>query len=247
MKNPALTLAGLAGVFCASTGYTIDLSALPVVGGQVSKTAAVASGTAVVPAGTVQFAKSAVVRLLDKQTNKVETMTVESGKTQKWGGLSVSLQKCGWGVGGVPVQDAAWLDITAASGEPEFHGWMFNTFPSVATYDHPRFDVELEKCVRPAGYTDAAPARVAPPQPSGPEHDRGGDDEAPQGVNNDFVVPGINENSNELPPAPATVPVPVPNVPQLEVGPGAPPPEPVAPTGADMNELQRMMDMPNTQ
>jgi hypothetical protein len=265
MKNVILLPAVLAGICCAVQGYTVELSQMPVVGGQVSGTSAVASGT--VPAGVVQNSKSAVVRLLDKQSNRVDHLTIEAGKTQKWGALNVTLSKCAWNVGGVGVQDVAWLDVTAGSGEPEFHGWMFNTFPSVATYDHPRYDVELEKCTRPAGYTTAAPARVAPPTPSGQEHES--DDEAPKGmgVDTQFVVPGIPNDSAPVAPAqpgapaaavekpaadpaaqqlpervdPAQLPTPA------AIAPAAQPELQQQPPQGDQQQLLRMMDGPSGQ
>jgi hypothetical protein len=234
---------------------------MPVVGGQAPMSesgTAPASATAPVEAAAVQYSKTATVRLLDKQTNRVEIVNVEAGKSLRWGGLTVTMSKCAWGIGGVAVQDAAWLDLTAGSGEPEFHGWMFNTFPGVSTYDHPRYDVALEKCVRPAGYTPPPPARVAPPTPSGPERE-GGDDEAPAGnspgVNSAFVVPGIPNGgaAPEVPAQPPAVPQPAAEgVPQLpipaEPQPAAEAPAPQQPDsqpGSDEQQLQRMMDVPS--
>ncbi len=265
MKNRTLVPAVVAGVCCASISYTADLAQMPIVGGQakISSPTVPASGTAPMDASTVQYSKTATVRLLDKQTNRADTVNLEAGKSLRWAGLTLTLSKCAWGIGGVQVQDTAWLDVTAGSGEPEFHGWMFNTFPSVSTYDHPRYDVALEKCVRPAGYTPPAPARVAPPTPSGPERE-GGDDEAPSGgnpgVNSEFVVPGIpNAGSSPAPEAPvpaqpAAPPQPAPDgVPQLPV-PAAeqpepepvvqPEPQPQPPSQNDEQQLQRMMDIP---
>jgi hypothetical protein len=266
MKNRTLVPAVVAGVCCASISYTADLAQMPIVGGQakMSSPTVAASGTAPVDMSAVQYSKAATVRLLDKQTNRVDVVNLEAGKSLRWAGLTLTLSKCAWGIGGVPVQDAAWFDVTAGSGEPEFHGWMFNTFPGVSTYDHPRYDVALEKCVRPAGYTAPTPARVAPPTPSGPERE-GGDDEAPAGgnpgVDSQFVVPGIPGNGSPAPEVPAQPAAPQPaaeGVPQLPVPAAEQPapeaveqPEPQAqpqpPSQNDEQQLQRMMDVPSSQ
>jgi hypothetical protein len=257
MRHPLAALVVFAA--WAVPALAIDWSQLPLVG-QVSGSAAAVSASTV---SAAQQAKSGVVSLLDKQTNRVEEVTLALGKPQKWGALTVTLQRCAWGVGGVPVQDAGWLDITAASGEPEFHGWMFNTFPSVATFDHPRYDARLVRCTRPAGVSAVpVPARVAPPQPAGPDSDT--DDEAPAptaapiapgtpepgDASNPYLVPGVPEDDGTPDagqPAPLAEPVPDSNPPpaaDLPPAPEAPATPPPAEAVPDETQLHQMMEQP---
>ena len=41
----------------------------------------------------------------------------------------------------------AWLEVREEHRDaPWFAGWMFNTYPEIATLDHPRFDLQLVGC-----------------------------------------------------------------------------------------------------
>jgi hypothetical protein len=117
--------------------------------------------------------KSARVTVLDKQTNRLQTLIMVAGQAQTVGSLDVKLTKCLPDYAGQLGQDVAWLDVSEndtgnASGTDWFSGWMFNTYPEVSTLDHPRYDVILQGCgtkarkiiqtIGSAPVLDAAPA-----------------------------------------------------------------------------------------
>lgn len=95
--------------------------------------------------------KSARVTVLDKQTNRRQTLVMVAGQAQTVGSLDLKLTKCLPDYAAQLGQDVAWLDITeSANGNGSrsdwFSGWMFNTYPEVSTLDHPRYDVILQGC-----------------------------------------------------------------------------------------------------
>ena len=94
-----------------------------------------------------QDASSAAIRILDKQTNRLQRFVVDVNTPATNVPFTLSVARCVKNVAGVPGQDAAWLDITPKSGSDKwFSGWMFNTYPDVATLDNPRYDVQLMGC-----------------------------------------------------------------------------------------------------
>ncbi|TKW61567.1 MAG: DUF2155 domain-containing protein [Blastochloris viridis] len=95
--------------------------------------------------------KSARVTVLDKQTNRLQTLVLVAGQMQTVGSLDIKLTKCLPDYAAQLGQDVAWLDIEesangSGSGTSWFSGWMFNTYPEVSTLDHPRYDVILQGC-----------------------------------------------------------------------------------------------------
>ncbi len=136
----------------------------------VSHAQTAVSGTDV-PAAVTE--KSARVTVLDKQTNRLQTLVMVAGEAQTVGTLDIKLTKCLPDYAGQLGQDVAWLNVTEndtgnSSGTDWFSGWMFNTYPEVSTLDHPRYDVILQGCgtkarkviqtVGSAPVIDAAPA-----------------------------------------------------------------------------------------
>lgn len=153
-----------------------------------------------------QASKVARVRWLDKQTNRFQTVVLQAGTTQNLGGLGVSLTKCLADYGGVGGQDLAWLEVREDKrNAPWFAGWMFNTFPEVATLDHPRYDMALVGCGDKPRARAAAPVKpgevrdVAPPA-SDSEAPQGNDSESPSASNDPYYVPGVENTARETPP-----------------------------------------------
>ncbi len=144
--------------------------------------------------------KSARVTVLDKQTNRLQTLIMVAGQVQTVGSLDIKLTKCLPDYAGQLGQDVAWLDVKEnAKGNGSeadwFSGWMFNTYPEVSTLDHPRYDVILQGCgtkarkiiqtVGSAPVLDAAP--VVDTETSG--------DAAGSASSDPFAVPGVRDAS----------------------------------------------------
>lgn len=90
---------------------------------------------------------SARIRILDKQTNRVEILTIKAKTKATSGALELNLNRCAGDLQGVPGQDAAWLDVRDTANDATlFSGWMFSSAPQVAALDHPRYDVQVVGC-----------------------------------------------------------------------------------------------------
>lgn len=256
-----LTISGAAGEARADWfGLTDPVSATTAAAAK----APVAGGTAMA---------SARVRWLDKQTNRVEILVLKAGTAQTPGGLNVAMTKCLADYGNVPGQDVAWIEVREKErSAPWFAGWMFNTFPEVATLDHPRYDLQLVGCGDKPRARAVTPVK---PQEVTKEATLENDSESP-GVDSEsksdpYYVPGVENPAAETPApagaAPAVTPtesVPVQNVPAQPAAPAQPEVRPMVPGGAavdpqpvaagqrlepakpaDVNDpdaLQRMMD-----
>lgn len=211
---------------------------------------------------------------LDKQTNRYETVVMKLGQPQTLGDLEVEVDKCLPDYKGVLGQDVGWIKVTDAPSvanartAPWFEGWMFNTFPEVATLDHPRYDMQLMGCgAKPRKIINTAPV-IIDTQSEGyngtdESGDGGADTEAPASPagNDPYYVPGVEKPAEEaLAPAQQEQPEQQPVQPQPEsrAPVGAPveaqpaqPAQPVqsapsGPNGGDVQDqqedLHRMMD-----
>lgn len=156
------------------------------------------------PAGTGTESKTARVMWLDKQTNRRQTVVLQAGSTQSLNGLNVTLNRCLADYDNTLLQDVAWLEVTEKDrGSPWFAGWMFNTFPEIATLEHPRYDLQLIGCGdKPRAKPSNAKAVVPTVTVTGGEDSEapGNDSEAPGGDKDPYYVPGVGGDS-EAPPA----------------------------------------------
>lgn len=154
---------------------------------------------------------AARVLWLDKQTNRRQTLVLKPDVAQEVGVvagknsvLSLKMVRClgdygamgGQGSLQAIGQDVAWLEVRESGREvPWFAGWMFNTYPEVATLDHPRYDLQLLGCGEVArkrgGVVRAKPVSVVQGKV-----DEGQDSEAPVGdteapSDDPFYVKGV--------------------------------------------------------
>lgn len=132
-------------------GKMVVAALLGVLAVSLSSAYAQAAAAATAEAPSTSTEKSARVTLLDKQTNRRQTLVLVAGQVQTVGSLDVRLTKCLPDYAGQLGQDVAWLTITEnekgnGSKTDWFAGWMFNTYPEVSTLDHPRYDAILQGC-----------------------------------------------------------------------------------------------------
>ncbi len=94
---------------------------------------------------------TAVLRLLDKVTARVEQVELGVGKTHLFGSLKVELRSCQQTPAEEEPESAALL--LAWAMEPEtreevmlFRGWMFASNPSLSALEHPVYDAWVISC-----------------------------------------------------------------------------------------------------
>lgn len=194
-----LVLAGVltGGILLASgRAWGVEwLEALPMIG---KAEAAMPTEPAAAPQGP-RSSKQAVVRVLDKQTNRVQQVTLAAGQPQTLGLLTLNVQTCLFDYKRTPRLDVAWLDIVDETmPDRTFSGWMYSLYPAAATLEHPRYDVRLMSCVLPDGVGRMVPTtNVSLTTPVATDTAGSGDDEAPAA-----------ETPQPAPAEPAAVPVP---------------------------------------
>lgn len=132
-------------------------------------------------ARTMQDYQSAVLRLLDKATARVEQIELERGKPYSFGGMQVELRSCQQTPPEEEPESAAFLVVRSLKQEDKdailFRGWMFASNPALSALEHPLYDVWVITCKKPVtnaaspastaatSVTTAAPIPVTAPAP----------------------------------------------------------------------------------
>lgn len=102
----------------------------------------------IVETGGNGTSQKAIVRVLDKQTNRVQALTLVGGEPVAVGSLRINLQRCVFDYRQTPALDTAWLDILdEQEKDKSFSGWMFNLFPSAVSLESARYDVTFDQCI----------------------------------------------------------------------------------------------------
>ena len=95
---------------------------------------------------------AAYLRILDTLTGVVADLTVNTGDTEDYERLKITVKDCRYPKDN-PNSDAyALLVIQDVREEkPRFDAWMIASSPALSALDHPRYDVWLLKCKIPVG------------------------------------------------------------------------------------------------
>ena len=121
--------------------------------------------TATVQARTMESYSTAVLRLLDKGTARVEQVEVSISNPIMFGRLQIDLRSCQQTPPEEEPESAAYLVISAIRpGLPEdvlFRGWMFASNPALSALEHPLYDVWVIACKNANATSSSAPG-VAP-------------------------------------------------------------------------------------
>lgn len=239
--NKKTVAIGIGFSLAASGAFAIDWFNLPLIGGgdKVSITTTTGSG------GSSEVS-AARVRVLNKDSNRLNDVTLVAGQHTMGGPLQFVMKRCVRDIQGVPGQDAAWIEVRDSSNASLFEGWMFNLYPDVAAVENARYDVRLLGCLR-AALPKPADIRKAPAD-VGSGYAPAGDAEAPREGNDPNYVEGV-ERKPEEPVAPEQFPTTsAPEAtPEPEPAPEDPEPsaeapaEPVA-SGTPQDELHQLMD-----
>ena len=91
------------------------------------------------------------IKILDKISSKNTLLKLENGKLKKFKDLEIKSLKCKNSEFDDNPEITAYIqvrDLTNKNNDEVFvfNGWMFSSSPSIATFDHPVYDVWLVKC-----------------------------------------------------------------------------------------------------
>lgn len=93
---------------------------------------------------------TAILRVLDKGTARVEQIDLPVGKPVMFGRLQIDMRSCQQTPPEEAPESAAFLVISEIKpGAPEailFRGWMFASNPSISAMEHPLYDVWVLSC-----------------------------------------------------------------------------------------------------
>lgn len=113
-------------------------------------------------ARTMEPFDTAVIRLLDKGTARVDQVELPIGKPVVFGHMQVDLRSCQQTPAEEEPEAAAFMVISEIKpGAPEsilFRGWMFASNPSLSALEHPLYDVWVIACKN----ANARPSSVFP-------------------------------------------------------------------------------------
>ncbi|NBZ86009.1 DUF2155 domain-containing protein [Rhodobacteraceae bacterium CYK-10] len=93
-------------------------------------------------------ASGGTLRVLDRLSDKVEDIHLDTGTAGPVGRLTLALDDCRYPEG-EPAGSIAHLTIIDGENAV-FKGWMLAASPALNALDHPRFDVWLLQCDAPA-------------------------------------------------------------------------------------------------
>lgn len=98
-------------------------------------------------------AAGGTLRVLDRLSDKVEDIHLDSGTAGPVGRLTLALDDCRYPEG-EPAGSIAHLTIIDGK-DAVFKGWMSAASPALNALDHPRYDVWLLQCDAPAAEPEA--------------------------------------------------------------------------------------------
>ena len=121
---------------------------------------------AVAQARTMAPYRTAVIRLLDKATARVEQAELELNQPYQFGAMQVEMRSCQQTPPEEEPESAAWLVATEKKQDKEeallFRGWMFASNPALSALEHPFYDVWVVSCKNAINAPETAPAGVNP-------------------------------------------------------------------------------------
>ena len=97
------------------------------------------------PAMQVVEGSGAVLRGLDRISGRVTDINIRSGRTVRFGSLSIHLEQCRYPFLD-PLGDGFAYLVIGERGEPVFSGWMIASSPALNALDHQRYDVWALRC-----------------------------------------------------------------------------------------------------
>jgi hypothetical protein len=127
-------------------------------------------------ARTMEPYDTAVVRVLDKGTARVEQIEIPVGKPMVLGHIQIDLRSCQQTPAEEEPEAAAFMVIGEIKpGAPEailFRGWMFASNPSLSALEHPLYDVWVISCknlnAKASSVLPVLPSAVPPSNPAAP-------------------------------------------------------------------------------
>lgn len=123
-------------------------------------------------ARTMELYDTAVLRLLDKGTARVEQIDLPIGHPVMFGRLQIDLRSCQQTPPEESPESAAFLVVSeirpGAAEAILFRGWMFASNPSLSAMEHPLYDVWVISCKNASAKSSASPLPSIPTPPTSP-------------------------------------------------------------------------------
>lgn len=117
-------------------------------------------------ARTMEKYDTAVLRLLDKGTARVEQIEIQVGAIQHFRQITVEVRSCQQTPPEEEPESAALLTISeSVPQQPDkilFSGWMFASNPSLNALEHPLYDVWVISCKNPKAAPSNAEEQPTP-------------------------------------------------------------------------------------
>ncbi len=115
---------------------------------------------------------TAVLRLLDKVTARVEQIELPVGKPYSFGRMQIEVRSCQTAPPEETPESAVFMVISEIKpGEPEimlFRGWMFASNPALSALEHPLYDVWVISCKNAIAASSSTPPAPSVPVPDMP-------------------------------------------------------------------------------
>lgn len=122
-------------------------------------------------ARTMELYDTALLRLLDKGTARVEQVELPVGKPIVFGRLQIDLRSCQQSPPEEEPESAAFMVVSEIKpGAAEailFRGWMFASNPSLSALEHPLYDVWVVSCKNAKVKPSNALPTLSLPAPAG--------------------------------------------------------------------------------
>jgi hypothetical protein len=94
--------------------------------------------------------KEAKVKALNKVLTRNKEIKIKTGGSQKFGSLSIAVEKCFKADDSDKEESSALIKITETlsngTTKQAFHAWMFSSSPAISALEHPIYDVILLSC-----------------------------------------------------------------------------------------------------
>ena len=106
---------------------------------------------------TISYSKSQLegsfteIKILDKISSKNTSLKLKNGQLLKFKDLSIQSLKCKNSEFDDNPEITAYIQVRDLSNQNNnevfvFNGWMFSSSPSIASFDHPVYDIWLISC-----------------------------------------------------------------------------------------------------
>ena len=100
----------------------------------------------------IKTEKFAILTILDKVNSQSDIIEIEVGREYKFKNLSINILKCNNSKFDDDPEVTAYMQVRDTINRDEnkvfiFNDWTFASSPSIRPFDHPVYDIWLNKCI----------------------------------------------------------------------------------------------------